>query len=50
MLIGDVKSHEVHKSSIRSMVAVRGGLENLGHDGRAKCALMSYVNVAEHIV
>lgn len=41
--INDMPSHEIHKKTIASLVAARGGLQNLnGHDGLARCTLMQW--------
>jgi hypothetical protein len=32
---------------IRTLVASRGGLDNLGHDGFTKCQLLQYVKASE---
>ncbi|EXJ59528.1 uncharacterized protein A1O5_12153 [Cladophialophora psammophila CBS 110553] len=41
--INDLPSHEIHKRTIASLVAARGGLQSLhGHDGLARCTLMQW--------
>ncbi|KIW89837.1 uncharacterized protein Z519_09266 [Cladophialophora bantiana CBS 173.52] len=41
--INDLPSHEIHKRTIATLVAARGGLQNLhGHDGLARCTLMQW--------
>ena len=41
--INDLPSHEIHKKTIASLVAARGGLSNMtGHDGLARCMLMQW--------
>ncbi|OQV00896.1 hypothetical protein CLAIMM_06332 [Cladophialophora immunda] len=41
--INDLPSHEIHKRTLASLVAARGGLQNLtGHDGLARCTLMQW--------
>lgn len=40
--LGDLTSYMKHKDKMRSMVASRGGLNALGHEGLVKCALLQW--------
>lgn len=40
--LGDLTSYTQHKDKMRSMVASRGGLDALGHEGLVKCTLLQW--------